>query len=55
MALSIFIGPVRITPDNHARFLEAIRVILVVFGLMGVVGIFCSLARGRMPAATDGR
>jgi EmrB/QacA subfamily drug resistance transporter len=51
MALSLFIGPVRITPAAFARFMEAVRVTFVVFALMGVGGVFCSLARGRMPAA----
>jgi len=55
MALSVFIGPVRIAPANHARFLEAVRVTFVVFAGMGVIGVFCSLVRGRMPAAADQR
>ena len=53
MALSMFIGPVRITPENHEKFLEAVRVTFIIFALMGVVGVFCSMARGRMPAASN--
>ncbi len=54
MALSIFIGPLRISPANHAQFMEAVRVTFLVFAGMGAAGVFFSMARGRMPAA-DGR
>jgi EmrB/QacA subfamily drug resistance transporter len=53
MALSIFIGPLRISPATHARFMLAVRVTFIGFGVLGVAGLVSSLARGRTPAAGD--
>ncbi len=50
----LFIGRVAITPPVYGRFLTAVRTGFLGFGLLCVLGVVASLARGRMhgPAET---
>jgi EmrB/QacA subfamily drug resistance transporter len=48
MILSIVIGKVRITPDLYPLFLKSLKITLVIGGTLCFVGIFSSLARGRV-------
>ena len=47
-ALSIFMGRVQVTPEVYPQFLESMTAILSVFVVLCIVGIFASLARGKM-------
>jgi len=47
-ALSIFMGRVQVTPEVYPQFLEAMTAILSVFVVLCLVGVFASLARGKM-------
>jgi len=47
-ALSVFMGRVQVTPEVYPQFLEAVTAVLSVFVVLCVVGIFASLARGRV-------
>lgn len=47
MILALRVGPVAITPEHHAAFVDAVRLAFGVFAGMCVVGVFASLARGR--------
>ncbi len=54
LLFSIYIGPAKIGPENHLRFLTALKVGFSIFALLSIVGIFASLARGRMRANEAG-
>ena len=45
---AVFIGRVEITPEYHAPFLDSMKVTFVVFAVLCFLGIFASLARGRL-------
>ena len=47
-ALSIFMGRVQVTPEVYPSFLEAVKAILSVFVILCIVGVFASLARGKV-------
>ena len=47
-ALSIFMGRVQVTPGVYPQFLEAVTAVLSVFFVLCVLGIFASLARGKV-------
>jgi predicted branched-subunit amino acid permease len=46
--LSIFMGRVQVTPEVYPQFLEAVTAVLSVFVVLCVIGIFASLARGKV-------
>ena len=48
MIFSIIIGKVRITPELYPFFLKSVKIILVINGTLCLVGIFSSLARGKL-------
>lgn len=48
MIFSIIIGKVRITPELYPLFLRSVKIALVINGTLCLIGIFSSLARGRM-------
>jgi EmrB/QacA subfamily drug resistance transporter len=48
LVFSIFIGKARITPANFPLFLASVKVSFVIFSALCGVGVFFSLARGRM-------
>jgi EmrB/QacA subfamily drug resistance transporter len=48
MVLSTFVGSAAITPAHHQAFIASTRVSFLIFGILCTVGIFASLARGRL-------
>jgi hypothetical protein len=48
LVISLFIGPVKIAPEHHAAFLRGLRVAFLVFGSLCGIGVFASLARGKV-------
>jgi EmrB/QacA subfamily drug resistance transporter len=48
MVFSLYLGAVEITPQFHPQFLAAVRMAFAVFSALCVIGIFASLARGRL-------
>lgn len=48
MVFSIYIGRVQISPANYPFFLESVHTIFVIFTVLCVLGIFASLARGKV-------
>lgn len=48
MILSIIIGKMRITPDLYPLFLKSAKIALVINGSLCFIGIFSSLARGKV-------
>ncbi len=44
--LSVYVGPVKITPEQYPAFLRCVSAAFLVFGFLCVLGIFASLARG---------
>jgi hypothetical protein len=46
MVFAIFIGNVRITPDQHPALLQSIRTVFMVCTVLCFSGIFISLAKG---------
>jgi hypothetical protein len=49
--MNVFIGNSIITGANHAAFIGCARVSFAVFGILCTLGIFASLARGRVRKA----
>jgi EmrB/QacA subfamily drug resistance transporter len=50
-AISIFMGRVQVTPEVYPAFLEAVTAILSIFVVLCLIGVFASLARGRVRKA----
>jgi hypothetical protein len=48
MIFSMIIGKVRITPEVYPLFLRSVKIALGISGALCFVGIFTSLARGRV-------
>lgn len=48
MIFSIFIGNVRVAPSNFAAFITGVKILFLIFALLCVLGIFASLARGKL-------
>ncbi len=48
LVLSIYVGNVQITPEHHVAFLGGMRANLLGFAALCFVGIFASLARGKV-------
>jgi EmrB/QacA subfamily drug resistance transporter len=46
--ISIYVGDVQITPANHAAFTDAFRLAFIIFPIMCLIGVFASLARGKL-------
>jgi hypothetical protein len=54
MIIALYVGRVQITAENHAAFISGFRAAFLIFSGLCLVGIFASLARGRLhgrPAA----
>lgn len=54
MVFSIYIGRVEISPSNYPFFLESVHIIFVIFTVLCVLGIFASLARGKVHTNNNG-
>jgi EmrB/QacA subfamily drug resistance transporter len=48
MLFSLFIGPVEITPQYYPLFLKSVRIDFIISAALCFVGIFVSIARGRI-------
>jgi EmrB/QacA subfamily drug resistance transporter len=48
MVFSIIIGKVRITPELYPQFLESAKIALTIMGTLCFMGIFSSMARGKV-------
>ncbi|HUJ70194.1 MAG TPA: MFS transporter [Syntrophorhabdales bacterium] len=48
LVFSHYIGEAQITVQNRSAFLVSVRLIFVVFALLCLIGVFASLARGKM-------
>ncbi len=48
MVFSLYLGAVEITPQFHPQFLAAVRMAFAVFSALCLIGVFASLARGRL-------
>lgn len=56
---TLVMGRVQITPEHHVAFLKGVRLAFMVFSVLCFLGIFSSLARGRMrpghPAGSESK
>jgi EmrB/QacA subfamily drug resistance transporter len=48
MLISLYVGGVEITPEHYAGFVKSVDVAFIVFSALCFVGIFASLARGKL-------
>jgi len=48
IAFTILIGRVQITPEYYASFLVSVKLAFMVFAALSLVGVFMSLARGKV-------
>lgn len=48
LIFSVFIGQAEINPENFSTFLYSVRFVFLVFALLSFLGIFASLARGKV-------
>jgi len=48
LVFALYIGKVSITPEYYQPFLKSVRIIFVVFTVLCILGIFASLARGKL-------
>jgi hypothetical protein len=48
LVLSVYVGPVAITPAKYPAFQKSVVAAFLMFGVLCVLGIFASLARGSM-------
>jgi MFS family permease len=48
LIISIFVGHLKIGPENFEDFIHSIRVTFIIFASMNFIGIFASLTRGRV-------
>jgi len=45
---AVTMGGTRITPEYYPSFLQSMRLAFVIFSVLCVVGVFASLARGKV-------
>jgi hypothetical protein len=48
LLFALYIGRFQITPEYYALFLKSVRTAFIIFAVLCFVGIFASLARGRV-------
>jgi len=48
LIIAVYVGGVQITPQNHSTFSSGFRLAFVIFSALCLVGIFSSLARGKL-------
>jgi hypothetical protein len=48
MVFSLYLGEVEIMPQYYPQFLSSVRVAFAVFSALCILGIFASLARGKL-------
>ncbi len=54
MVFSLYLGKVEITPLYYPQFLSSVRVAFAVFSALCILGIFASLARGKLRKGEQG-
>jgi len=54
VVFAMFIGRAQIVPDNYPLFLAGVRTSFVIFAVLCFVGIFASIARGKVRKYPDG-
>ena len=54
MVFSLYLGKVEITPQYYPQFLSSVKVAFVVFSALCILGIFASLARGKLRKGEHG-
>jgi hypothetical protein len=50
VVLALMLGRVKITPASYSLFMQSVQVTLLTFAGLCLVGVFLSLARGRLHA-----
>ncbi len=55
MVFSLYLGKVEITPQYYPQFLASVKVSFVVFSVLCILGIFASLARGKLRTGGHGQ
>ncbi|MCJ7644356.1 MAG: MFS transporter [Candidatus Aminicenantes bacterium] len=53
LIFALCMGNVRITPEHHPAFLRSLVAAFAVFGVLCVIGVFASLARGNRKSGTQ--
>jgi EmrB/QacA subfamily drug resistance transporter len=48
MVFSLYLGEVEITPQYYPQFLSSVRMAFIVFSFLCILGIYASLARGKL-------
>jgi MFS family permease len=48
LLFAVYIGREQITQQNHATFLQSLHTAFVIFAVLCFIGIFASLARGKL-------
>jgi MFS family permease len=48
MIFSLFMGRVQVTPDIYPEFLESVRLVFLILGVICLFGIYASYARGKI-------
>jgi EmrB/QacA subfamily drug resistance transporter len=48
LIIHLFLGEAKITPANHNQFLSSMRVLFILFSVLCFLGVFASLARGKV-------
>lgn len=48
LIIAVYVGDVQITPQYHAAFSNGFRLAFVIFAILCLIGIFSSMARGKM-------
>jgi hypothetical protein len=54
LVFSLYLGSAQIVPENHLRFLAAMKTAGLFFAGLCVLGVFASHVRGRMRAPGNG-
>jgi hypothetical protein len=54
LLFALYIGRVQITPEYYPFFLKSMRTAFIIMGALCFVGIFASIARGKMRKADLG-
>ncbi|MCX6673912.1 MAG: MFS transporter [Methanothrix sp.] len=54
MVFSLYLGKVEITPQYYPQFLSSVKVAFAVFSALCILGIFASLARGKLRKGEHG-
>jgi hypothetical protein len=48
LVFAVYLGPVAITPEKYPLFLQSARTAFLIFAGLCFLGVFASLARGRI-------